>query len=120
MAIALDLVEFEQRQVHLVVDDLVIGAIFGRERVLLDGGQAIVKIGIELVLLVDAGRAEVVELVLQIHALVLVIAGLRWPTPAKEPAIHKRSHRSAWKDPASPPGAPVVLQLIRQMTDVNR
>ena len=77
MPIALDLLELQQREVHLVVDDLIVGSVFGRKRVLLDGSQSIVKIGIELVLLVDARRAEVVDLFVQLHALVLVIAGGR-------------------------------------------
>ena len=75
VAIALDLVEFQQRQVDLVIDDLVIGVVFGRERILWDRSQPGVEIRIELSLLVDARRAEIVDLFIQFHALVLVITG---------------------------------------------
>jgi hypothetical protein len=75
----LDFVELQQRQVDLVVDDLVIGAVFRRELILLDGRQPIVEIGIELVLLVDARGAEVVDLFVKTDPTVLVIAGRRRP-----------------------------------------
>lgn len=82
MAIALDLVVFEQSQFGLIGEDLVVGALFFRELVLLDRGEPVVKTGIELPLSPDAGRAVVVQLLIQLDSVVLVITGCRSRRPA--------------------------------------
>ena len=73
-----DGIETEQRQLDLAHHDVVIGAIFGREFLAARGGaQASADGLVELLLSSERRGAEIIQLPVEIYALVLVIPGRR-------------------------------------------
>src|ERR1039458_3512875 len=75
VAKTLDAPEIKNRKIDLVLDDLVVGAFFGRQGFRFDQRQAVAEMDIEQALLLKSGLAQVIEPFVQPHTLMFVVAG---------------------------------------------